>query len=173
MKTAPNLSEVAPGRALPSGIPTFPDRPQSTRSTGEPGTPIDRRIKALIVEDDLTSRILLQQLLKTFGPSHLAADGEEAVEAVRSALESRDPYQLICLDIMMPRMDGQEALRIIRDLEARWHLPYAQRARIVMTTALGDMRNVMEAYSELCDGYLVKPIEAARLRQLLATLWLG
>lgn len=171
MKPAPNPPETDPDRTNLLGIATRPGVRSPGRSPDQPAETTERRVKALIVEDDLTSRLLLQKLLKPFGPSHVASDGEEAVEAVRAALESRDPFQLICLDIMMPRMGGQEALRLIRELESRWQYPYSQRARIVMTTALGDMRNVMEAYSQLCDGYLVKPIEAARLRELLATLW--
>ena len=74
-------------------------------------------MKSLIVEDDFTSRLLLQEYLKVYGIPHIAVNGREAVEAVRLALEARDHYNLICLDIMMPEMDGQQALREIRALE--------------------------------------------------------
>ena len=50
-------------------------------------------------------------------PHMLRVNGKEAVEAVRNALETVEPYNLICLDIMMPEMDGQQALREIRDME--------------------------------------------------------
>ena len=68
-------------------------------------------MKTLIVEDDFTSRLLLQELLKKYGRSHIAVNGLEAVEAVRLALDENEPYDLICLDILMPQMDGQLALR--------------------------------------------------------------
>ena len=120
-------------------------------------------MKTLIVEDDFTSRVLLQEILRPFGACHIAVDGKEAIEAVRVALEANDPYQLICLDIMLPNMDGQEALKRIRALEVN-HWPNEDHlAKVIMTTALDDMKNVIAAYSNLCDGYLVKPIEKNKL----------
>ena len=120
-------------------------------------------MKSLIVEDDFTSRFLLQELLKTHGEADVAVNGFEAVAAVRRALDAGAPYHLICLDIMMPFMDGQEVLRHIRNEEADRSLPPVSTARIVMTTALKDVRNVSDAYYNLCDAYLVKPIDKARL----------
>jgi two-component system, chemotaxis family, chemotaxis protein CheY len=120
-------------------------------------------MKALVVEDDFTSRTLIQEILKPFGSIHVAVDGKEAVTAVRMALEANEPYGLICLDIMLPNMDGQETLRRVRDLEAEYHVPAGRGAKIVMTTALSDMKNVAQAYSNLCDGYLIKPIEKHKL----------
>jgi two-component system, chemotaxis family, chemotaxis protein CheY len=120
-------------------------------------------MKTLIVEDDFTSRLLLQELLKSYGPSHIAVNGNEAVDAVRVALEAGDPYDLICLDIMMPEMDGQTALKEIRALEEEHGVLSAQGAKIVMTTALDDPANVMHAFYELCDAYIFKPIMKAKL----------
>ena len=47
-------------------------------------------MKTLIVEDDFTSRLLLQELLNSYGPAHIAINGKEAVEAVRATFEARD-----------------------------------------------------------------------------------
>ena len=129
-------------------------------------------MKTLIVEDDFTSRLLLQELLKSYGPSHIAVNGREAVEAVRVALAADDPYDLICLDIMMPEMDGQEALRQIRGEEESMGIVSSDGAKIVMTTALGDMKNITAAYLSLCDAYLTKPIEKAKLLEELGKLGL-
>mgnify|MGYP000957131206 CR=1 FL=1 len=63
-------------------------------------------MKALVVDDDFSNRLLLQRFLSELGEVNIAVDGEEAVEAVRLALATREPYQLICLDILMPQMDG-------------------------------------------------------------------
>ena len=115
-------------------------------------------MKALIVEDDFTSRLILQEFLKNYGPAHVAVNGNEAVQAVRMALDAGEPYQLICLDIMMPQMDGQEALKQIRALEEARGILSTNGAKIVMTTALGDMKNMSDAYYSLCDVYLTKPI---------------
>jgi two-component system chemotaxis response regulator CheY len=64
---------------------------------------------------------------------------------------------------MMPEMDGQEALRAMRAQEDALSLPPSRAAKIVMTTALRDLDNVTNAYRELCDGYLVKPIRRDKL----------
>jgi two-component system chemotaxis response regulator CheY len=105
----------------------------------------------------------MQELLKSYGPSHVAVNGKEAVEAVRLALEAVEPNDLICLDIMMPEMDGQQALKEIRALEEARGIISPDGAKIVMTTALGDMKSVFAAYSGLCDAYLTKPIQKAKL----------
>ena len=127
-------------------------------------------MKTLIVEDDFTSRLLLQELLKSYGPLHVAVNGKEAVEAAIAAREAGEPYDLICLDIMMPEMDGQEALRRIREQEEARNTLSSNGAKIVMTTALDDIKNVSAAYQSLCDGYLTKPIQKAKLLEELRKL---
>jgi two-component system, chemotaxis family, chemotaxis protein CheY len=120
-------------------------------------------MKTLIVEDDFTSRLLLQEFLKPYGEVHIAVNGREAVSAVSTALDQRHPYDLICLDIMMPEMDGQEALRIIRAKEDALGVTPRGGAKIVMTTALDQSRNIIQAFRALCDAYLVKPISKPKL----------
>jgi two-component system, chemotaxis family, chemotaxis protein CheY len=120
-------------------------------------------MKTLIVEDDFTSRLLMQQLLKGYGLPHIAVNGQEAVQAVAAALEEGKPYDLICLDIMMPGMNGQQALKEIRSLEENKGIFSTEGSKILMTTALDDLQNKMSAFSELCDGYLTKPIKKDQL----------
>ena len=120
-------------------------------------------MKTLIVEDDFTSRLLLQRLLNRYGECHIAVNGREAVSAFRTALEEGGSYDLICMDIMMPEMDGQEALKEIRSIEEERNITSTRGAEIVMTTALAEIRNVAAAYGEFCDGYLVKPIDKGKL----------
>lgn len=127
-------------------------------------------MKTLIVEDDFTSRVLMQELLKSHGPAHVAVNGKEAVEAVRLALEANDPYDLVCMDIMMPELDGQQALKQIRALEDARGIPASKRARIVMTTALADRENVMAAVRRKCDHFLAKPIRKEKLLEVLREL---
>ena len=129
-------------------------------------------MKTLIVEDDFTSRLLLQELLRSHGPSHIAVNGKEAVAAVVAALAAKEPYDLICLDIMMPEMDGQQALREIRALEERHGLAAGQGSKILMTSALGDKDNIVRAFHEQCDGYLVKPVVKVKLLEQLRKLQL-
>jgi two-component system chemotaxis response regulator CheY len=129
-------------------------------------------VKTLIVEDDFTSRLLMQELLRSYGSSHIAVNGEEAIDAVRSALDSGEPYDLICLDIMMPEMDGHAALREIRTLEASRGITSTHGAKIIMTTAVDDAQNIMRAFYELCDAYIFKPIEKAKLLHELENIGL-
>ena len=127
-------------------------------------------IKTLIVEDDFTSRLLIQEFLKSYGPCHIATNGREAIEAVCLALDDNEPYDLICLDVMMPGMDGQEALREIRIQEEKSGVQYADGAKIVMTTALDDTKSVFSAFHELCDSYLTKPLRKETLLEELRKL---
>ena len=129
-------------------------------------------MKTLIVEDDYTSRLLMQALLKDFGPADIAVDGQEAVEAVRVALKNKHPYDLICLDIMMPGLDGQQALRVIREMEVEHGMPINTGAKVIMATALFDLQSVISAYQGMCDGYLTKPIHKKQLLDELNRLGL-
>jgi len=127
-------------------------------------------MKALIVEDDFLSRMLLQGLLKPYVLPDVAVNGKEAVEAVRIALENKEPYNLICMDIMMPEMDGQEALRHIRDLEKMAGILPTDGVKVIMITALDDKKNIMTAFREQCDTYLVKPLDKVKLVTTLESL---
>lgn len=127
-------------------------------------------MKTLISEDDFTSRLLLQEILKIYGPVHIAVNGREAQEAVGLALEAGEPYDLICMDIMMPEMDGHEAVQGIRKLEEARGIVSSEGAKIIMVTALADLKNAMAAFHNLCDVYLTKPLQKAKLLEELRNL---
>ena len=120
-------------------------------------------MKTLIVEDDFTSRLLLEELLKSYGPFYITVNGKEAVNAFTMAVKAGKPYDLICLDIMMPEMDGLQALKEIRRLELAEGIDVADGVKIIMTTALFDGKKAMGAFRGACDGYLVKPIDKRKL----------
>ncbi len=122
-----------------------------------------RRLRSLLVEDDFSSRLLLQTFLARYGECHVAVNGREAVEAFRKAFDQGQRYSLICMDIMMPEMDGREAVRQIRKIEEGQGIFFSSGARIIMTTALDDIKEVGHCFNELCDAYLVKPIDLSKL----------
>ena len=130
-------------------------------------------MKTLVVEDDFTSRVMLTNFLTPFGQCDVAVDGEEAVQAFVIAWKNNAPYDVICLDIMMPNMDGQQALKRIREMEVDMGVPSSEEVKIIMTTALDDPRNVIEAYHKGgATGYLTKPIERKSLLSELSNLGL-
>lgn len=127
-------------------------------------------MKILIVEDDFASRKLLHDLLEPYGHCDLAINGLEAVEAFGKSLKDESHYDLICLDIKMPEMDGHEALAEIRKLEAEAGIHGSDGTKIIMTTALSESENIMKAFKNQCEAYLVKPIQRTKLYQHLEEL---
>ncbi len=124
-------------------------------------------LRMLIAEDEFSSRMLLVAILRPYGESDVAVDGREAVKAVQDALADNQPYDLICLDIMMPNLDGQATLKEIRRLEIEHGIQPGKGAKVIMTTALYDAINVMAAFKTQCEAYLVKPIQKSKLMEQL------
>jgi len=120
-------------------------------------------MKILIVEDDFVSRKILNTQLVSLGEVDCAANGNEAFTAVKMAIDNNQPYDLICLDIMMPEVDGIMVLKKIRQLEAQKGLNPENRSKIIMTSAVSDKKYVVAAVQANCNGFLVKPIEKDRL----------
>jgi len=162
---ASNQADIAEIMAALAGLSE--DRCASAEPCGAPATaPADQangHLRALLVEDDFVSRLLLQTFLSRYGECHVAVNGLEAVEASRSALARGRNYDLICMDILMPEMDGREAVRQVRALEESHGIFSTQGAKIIMTTTVDDIRNVMLCFSELADAYLLKPIDLGKL----------
>ena len=128
-------------------------------------------MRTLIVEDDFVSRLILQKMLSPFGQCDLAANGKEAVQAFSIAFNEGKPYDLICLDIMMPEMDGKDALKVIRRLERQQRIQPVYEAKILMVTALDTPKEVVDAfYHGGCTSYLVKPIEKRKLIEKIREL---
>jgi two-component system, chemotaxis family, chemotaxis protein CheY len=124
-------------------------------------------MKILIVDDECTNRMILAELLKSYGEPDLVENGVEAIRAARIAIENGVPYDLIFLDIMMPGTDGHAALIAIRSVEKRYGLTKIKRSKILMTTALNDRMHILNAIKEDCDSYIVKPIDQSKLTDCL------
>ena len=128
----------------------------------EPPTGQEPTMRILLVEDDEVSRQILMKVLRRHGEIAEAADGQAGFEAFQEAFKKGDPFKLICLDIMMPKLDGQAVLKGIRDTENSAGVPEDGRARVIMTTAFGNKENIMQALPH-CDAYLTKPIDQSSL----------
>lgn len=122
-------------------------------------------MKSLVAEDDATNRKLLHAFLSRYGECDIAADGKEAVDAVRLAHQNHQNYDLVCMDIRMPKMDGQEAIQEIRKLESAAGI--TKTARIIMTTADSNIDSIASALLGRCNAYMVKPIDIRKLKKEL------
>ncbi|QWR77478.1 response regulator [Candidatus Magnetomonas plexicatena] len=125
-------------------------------------------MRILIAEDDFASRTMLQRFLEDYGDVDVTINGEEAVDVFNLALDDNEPYELICLDIEMPEMDGLKALKTIRDKEKSMGVRPDTEVKIVMTTSKDSTKEVLDAYYwSGCNDYLTKPIDLQKLTALL------
>ena len=128
-------------------------------------------MRILVAEDDAHSQTIMAKYLQPLGDVTMCWDGVEALEAFDQAIQSNSGFDLICLDIMMPELDGQKTLAKIRELEDENNIETRSRSKVVMVSALDDPHSVMEAYYHgLADGYLVKPIQKIALYEKLTDL---
>ena len=129
-------------------------------------------MRILLAEDDFASRKFMDKQLSRYGECDVMVDGEEAVDAFLMALEDEEPYDLACLDVMMPVMDGYQVLKAIRDIEAQRGIPRSKGVKVIMTTALNDERNVKMAFELGCEAYAGKQIDVEKFEKVLNKLGL-
>jgi two-component system, chemotaxis family, chemotaxis protein CheY len=129
-------------------------------------------MRVLIVEDDLVGSRLMKKFLEADCFCHLAFDGREAIEAFEVALKEEKPYDLLCLDIMMPEVTGIDVLKTVRRIEERCGIPPEKGVKVIMTTAMSDADVILESFNARCDGYVVKPIRKEMLFEEIENLGL-
>ncbi len=127
----------------------------------------EKRLRALVVDDDLIGRLLLTKIVGAYGQTDVAVDGAEAVQAFTMALDADAPYDVIFLDIVMPILDGHQALARIRAMEeSRGIFGHAQ-VTVIMITAMEDSKNVIGSFREGAEGYIVKPVSPEAVEKQL------
>ena len=129
-------------------------------------------MRILLAEDDFATRKFMADFLSKYGDCDVTVDGMEAVDVFMMALEEEKPYDLVCLDIMMPVMDGYQALLGIRNLEKEKGISAEQGAKVIMATALTDEKNVKMAFDLGCTIYSGKPIDKVKFEMALQKLGL-
>lgn len=127
-------------------------------------------MKILIVEDDMTSRRFLSKFLSQYGECDVVVDGMEALDAYLISVKEKNPYDLICLDIMMPKVDGVKVLKAIRDFETQRGLLPENKVKIIITTALADTEYVHKSFELGCEAYAAKPIDTDKLVEVMRKL---
>ena len=129
-------------------------------------------MKILIAEDDLASRRFLSKFLAQYGEVDQVVDGLEALDAYLMATKEKAPYDLICLDVMMPKVDGVKVLKAIRDFETKQGVVSEQRVKVIITTALAETDYVNQAFEIGCEAYAAKPIDTNKLIEVIKKLGL-
>jgi two-component system chemotaxis response regulator CheY len=127
-----------------------------------------RRPRILVVEDEEMCSLRLQTALDHYGDCEVARTGRQALQAYRSALEEGRPFDLICLDIRLPDLDGGEVLRKLRQYEA----VTGERSgvKVVVVSGIRDSEKVLDMYRIGCQGYLMKPFKVESLLNRLSDL---
>jgi two-component system, chemotaxis family, chemotaxis protein CheY len=129
-----------------------------------------KRAKTLIVDDSKAILAMMDGMLKSHGINDVtkAVNGLRGVEQFEAALLMGSPFSLVFLDIVMPVMDGQEALKRMRAMEADAGVMSDERAIIIMATSLHSTNDMINALIEGdCSDYLIKPFDAEDLRGML------
>ena len=121
-------------------------------------------MRVLIVDDDYYSRSFLEYILHSYALCDVAENGEEAVMAFQRALKEQEPYDLVCMDLRMPEVDGSAAMREIRDVEKDHGVDKGRRAKIIITSVLEDAEETHDAmFLGDATAFLQKPIEEKAL----------
>lgn len=128
---------------------------------------MDDKIRILLVEDEQ----IHQEYIKSFLQQQaLHADEaetiQEAASALRSALAQNMPYNLLLIDIMLPDGTGHDLLELLTR-DDYLCIYKSINARLIMITAMGELKHSAGAFAEGCDPYLVKPVREEQLLSLL------
>ncbi len=127
-------------------------------------------MRILIVEDEKISRMHMTKIASAYGKCDIATDGEMAIDFIRNSFKNKKTYDLIFLDIILPKLSGQIVLQVLRAYEKDIGVISKGRAKVIMTTGLKDAKNIKIAYDNLVDGYIVKPIIKEKLEEILNKL---
>lgn len=125
-------------------------------------------MRTLIVEDDSISGKMLVNVLSAYGPCDLADNGLQAIDIFKQSMDHAEPYDLICMDISMPELDGQKALCQIREIEHQAGIDSGREVKVFMITASSETNQVSDAlFNGGASAYFVKPLRVdAFLKEL-------
>ncbi len=118
----------------------------------------------LIVEDDEMTRLMLQDVLSEFAPCDIADNGMEALILFENALIGGNPYSLLCVDLIMPAMNGLAFIRRVKEIE-KTHISDGKLcSKIFVITSSDSAWDKADLLLEnLCDDYIVKPFDRSSL----------
>lgn len=129
-------------------------------------------MKILIAEDDFASRKYLRELLAQYGECDITVNGVEAVEAFALAHDTGKPYDLLCLDIMMPKIDGLKVIQTIRDFEKKHGIDESGKSCIIITSAINETEVTFDFSNAGRVAYLTKPVGMKEIKEAMKELGL-
>ena len=121
-------------------------------------------LKALIVDDSDMSRRIASRIVSRVFACDQAEDGSVAVSKYKEAIDAGEPYDIIFMDVIMPEMDGKEAVRKIREHEENTG---QQRTPIIMVSA----SETLEGIEGMVNGLLRKALSKEALDEILRELF--
>jgi CheY-like chemotaxis protein len=153
---------MAPEVASPSLVD---EMPVETIVTAE--APV-RGFSVLVAEDNEINALLMRSLLARLGHhAVITTNGEEALESWLAAKSAGTPYDLVLMDVQMPRLDGIETTKQIRAREAGQAV---RRTPILALTANTLVEDRYACFEAGMDGFLIKPLDREKLAEALAGL---
>lgn len=119
-------------------------------------------LKILVAEDNMVNQEVIKRmlLLEGFTNITMASNGAEAVDHVQESIAKEDMFDLVFMDVQMPKVDGLLATKMIRS-----NLQYDKP--IIALTAFADESNAKECLSSGMSGFLAKPIRRTNLRKII------
>lgn len=124
-------------------------------------------MKVLIVEDDLSNSVYLEKLLPEGTESVRAADGAQAIELFTASLESGARFDVVFVDLLLPKMDGHEVLCSIREYEEEKNIEGDDATALVVVTSVDSPDSLSFAKLAGCVDYLQKPIAKQAVTDVL------
>lgn len=124
-------------------------------------------MKVLIADDDFVNRRFLEKIFEEYGEVVAVENGMSAVDEATKAMHERELFDMICLDIMMTKLDGYKALEAIREAEKKFGINNEQRAKIIMISALDEVALDNIQVCDDYDAYICKPIVVDKFEKLL------
>jgi two-component system, chemotaxis family, chemotaxis protein CheY len=129
-------------------------------------------VRALIVEDDDTTRLLLNAILSRYAQCDTVQNGTQALEAYQKAVQAGQPYELITLDLVLPDLEGLEVLRRVRALEGERKVPSSDIVRVLIVTGAREDPGAEHEFRSGSEAWLLKPLRERSLVEKLAELGL-
>ncbi len=143
---------------------------QNDQFTDEQDRPAEKPLKILVVEDDLACATAIKGYLMEYAVCTVAENGLEAIQQFHRALDYKAPFDLICMDINMPKMNGTVALETIREIEKERNINGLDGVKVIMVTVNDDSGNIFGSFRKGCEAYIVKPVSKEKIVHELKAL---